>query len=158
MVGDGMYKFEINDSYGDGICCSYGQGDYAVSVDGKQIQVGGNFGRSTGVTFTVGTPTLSISSISGAFNSVKEYAFIPPAGTGNVSCSISGNNGDADLYVSFDDANTIGGTSGGDCVPFVAGSNESCAATRFPTIGNVLMVTIHAYEAYTGLTLTCQSS
>mmetsp|Transcript_15044 Transcript_15044/g.18871 ORF Transcript_15044/g.18871 Transcript_15044/m.18871 type:complete len:844 (+) Transcript_15044:72-2603(+) len=32
------YKFTINDVYGDGICCSYGNGYYEITFDGKTIR------------------------------------------------------------------------------------------------------------------------
>ena len=45
--GNGCYLFVINDSYGDGICCSYGQGSYAVSYDGVEVASGGaNFSQN----------------------------------------------------------------------------------------------------------------
>ncbi len=44
---DGCYDFIINDSYGDGICCSYGNGSYKLTdSDGNTIASGGSF-RST---------------------------------------------------------------------------------------------------------------
>lgn len=36
-------KFEIWDSFGDGICCGYGTGHYSISMDGVQVASGGNF-------------------------------------------------------------------------------------------------------------------
>jgi thiol-disulfide isomerase/thioredoxin len=47
------YTFSIYDSYGDGICCSYGDGSYSLSVDGFSIS-GGEFLHSDQVTFSVG--------------------------------------------------------------------------------------------------------
>jgi hypothetical protein len=35
--------FTINDSYGDGMCCTYGNGGYTVSLDGQVVGSGGNF-------------------------------------------------------------------------------------------------------------------
>jgi len=35
-------QFEIFDSYGDGICCGYGQGYYSVSLDGQVMASGEN--------------------------------------------------------------------------------------------------------------------
>ena len=35
------YRFTIKDSYGDGLCCKYGQGYYKISVDGREIISGG---------------------------------------------------------------------------------------------------------------------
>merc|ERR1712085_146811 len=41
------YKFTINDSYGDGICCNYGIGSYEVSLNGGVTKTGdGNFGST----------------------------------------------------------------------------------------------------------------
>jgi len=43
-VIDGCYVFEINDSDGDGICCTYGQGRYVLKDTlGNVIGSGGNF-------------------------------------------------------------------------------------------------------------------
>merc|ERR1712176_859781 len=47
------YTFTITDAYGDGICCSYGQGGYKIKVDGTEVVNGGEFGDSTTETFTV---------------------------------------------------------------------------------------------------------
>ena len=39
------YRFEINDAYGDGMCCGYGNGSYKVMYDGAEIQMSsGSFG------------------------------------------------------------------------------------------------------------------
>ena len=42
-VGDGCYTFTINDSFGDGICCAFGEGSYTVSSDGVVLASGGEF-------------------------------------------------------------------------------------------------------------------
>jgi len=54
-IDDGDYTFTINDSYGDGICCAYGQGSYKVSVDGAVQAEGGDFDGSEVTSFTVGS-------------------------------------------------------------------------------------------------------
>ncbi|MFM7681212.1 MAG: hypothetical protein ACKO7P_00480, partial [Bacteroidota bacterium] len=36
-------RFEMLDSYGDGICCNYGQGSYSVVWNGSQVASGGQF-------------------------------------------------------------------------------------------------------------------
>ena len=41
-----MYAYTINDAYGDGNCCGYGTGSYAVVVDGNTAFTGGTFGAS----------------------------------------------------------------------------------------------------------------
>jgi hypothetical protein len=57
---DGCYDFIINDSYGDGICCAYGNGSYSVTNGGNTLASGGSFGSSETTNFCVGggpTPT-----------------------------------------------------------------------------------------------------
>jgi len=40
------YKFTINDTYGDGNCCSYGEGNFIVTVEGSVVAEGGEFGST----------------------------------------------------------------------------------------------------------------
>jgi len=49
------YMFEITDSYGDGVCCSFGRGEYTVTFDGTVILTGGTFTDSESVDFCVET-------------------------------------------------------------------------------------------------------
>merc|ERR1711971_314592 len=51
------YTFTITDAYGDGICCSYGNGGYKITVDGTEVVSGGDFGNSETETFNVNNPT-----------------------------------------------------------------------------------------------------
>lgn len=46
LPDNGCYHFLIEDSYGDGICCTYGIGYYLVIVDGDTVANGGNFTNS----------------------------------------------------------------------------------------------------------------
>ena len=48
---DGCYDFTIFDSYGDGICCGYGNGSYTVTSDGSTLASGGAFGSSETTNF-----------------------------------------------------------------------------------------------------------
>lgn len=54
-LADGDYTFQIDDSYGDGICCDYGTGSYSIAVDGQVVASGGEFTSSDTQTFTVGS-------------------------------------------------------------------------------------------------------
>merc|ERR1712174_130843 len=58
LVSD-EYTFTITDAYGDGICCSYGNVGYKITVDGTEVVSGGDFGNSETETFTVNNPTPS---------------------------------------------------------------------------------------------------
>ncbi|HHS95515.1 MAG TPA: T9SS type A sorting domain-containing protein [Phaeodactylibacter sp.] len=52
---DGCYDFTINDSYGDGICCGYGNGSYSVTDgSGNVLASGGSFGSSETTNFCLG--------------------------------------------------------------------------------------------------------
>ena len=53
-LADGDYQFTISDSYGDGICCSYGNGNYSLSLNGNQIFSGGSFTYQQTHSFTLG--------------------------------------------------------------------------------------------------------
>jgi len=43
-LDDGYYALGIWDSWGDGICCSYGQGSYTLSLDNNQFATGTTYG------------------------------------------------------------------------------------------------------------------
>jgi PKD repeat protein len=45
-IEDNCHQWTINDSYGDGICCGYGQGSFELILDGVQVGSGGEFGAS----------------------------------------------------------------------------------------------------------------
>jgi len=53
---DGCYTFTIFDSYGDGICCSWGNGSYSLVEDasGNVLASGGSFGSSEATSFCLG--------------------------------------------------------------------------------------------------------
>ncbi|PIE48118.1 MAG: peptidase S8 [Flavobacteriales bacterium] len=53
----GCYTFTIKDSYGDGMCCSYGNGSYTLSreSDGSVLASGGSFGSSEATDFCLNT-------------------------------------------------------------------------------------------------------
>lgn len=50
----GTYTFTINDTYGDGICCSFGNGSYSVTAGNTSLASGASFGSSEATTFTLG--------------------------------------------------------------------------------------------------------
>ena len=54
-LDDGDYTFTIYDSWGDGICCDFGEGYYEVTLDdGTVLASGGEFGDSESTSFTIG--------------------------------------------------------------------------------------------------------
>ena len=54
-LAGGDYTFTITDSYGDGICCSYGSGSYSLVGSTGTIVSGGSFGSSEAATFCIQT-------------------------------------------------------------------------------------------------------
>ena len=53
-LADGCYTFTMSDSYGDGLCCSYGTGSYTVSDESDNILASGaSFGGSESTDFCV---------------------------------------------------------------------------------------------------------
>ncbi len=54
-LANGDYTFTIYDSYGDGICCGYGNGSYALTSGSVTIVQGGAFGSSESTNFCVDT-------------------------------------------------------------------------------------------------------
>lgn len=51
---DGCYTFTINDSYGDGICCGYGNGSYSVFEGSNSYASGGQFTSTESTNFCIG--------------------------------------------------------------------------------------------------------
>ena len=77
LANDQEYTFTITDSYGDGMCCDYGDGGYSVVYAGKVEKEGGEFGASESTTFgscdrTTLAPTYSPTSNSTS-NSTMEW-------------------------------------------------------------------------------------
>ncbi|MEP5104046.1 MAG: T9SS type A sorting domain-containing protein, partial [Ekhidna sp.] len=58
-LATGCYDFVINDTYGDGICCSYGNGSYSLTDGSTTLASGGAFGSSETTNFCVGGATTS---------------------------------------------------------------------------------------------------
>jgi len=68
-LDDDDYVFTIDDTYGDGICCSYGSGSYNLVVAGSSVASGGSFGSSESTSFTIGSGTGS----SGGTTNLSDY-------------------------------------------------------------------------------------
>ena len=105
-LADGCYDFIINDVYGDGICCAYGNGSYSLTEDasGTILASGGSFASSETTNFCVPINPSSNVEVSISSNS-------------NVNCN-GGNNGSA----------TAAGTGGTGSITY-AWSNNATGAT-----------------------------
>ncbi len=75
--------FTIYDSYGDGICCGFGQGNYTVTVGGTQVASGGQFASMESTMFLTSPPValdLAVMSL--------DLDLVMPQGNQNISGSI----------------------------------------------------------------------
>lgn len=89
-----------------------------------------------------------VGNLSGATGSQTFYTLTVPSGATDLSFTMSGGSGDADLYVRYGSQPTTGEY---ECRPYLGGNNESC------TISNVqagtYYVMIQGYSAYSGVSL-----
>ena len=65
-IPSGGYVFTIYDTFGDGICCGFGEGYYRLILNGTEIATGGEFDASESVTFNTSD---------GRFN-IIQYSYI----------------------------------------------------------------------------------
>jgi hypothetical protein len=105
--------FTIHDSYGDGICCGYGNGSYTVTMDGVQVATGGNYTYnditsfncppgvtcSSAITVTPGTYTAS--------GSDTWYTFTPTAPGMYLITTCSTNTCDTKIWIYDQCANLV---------------------------------------------------
>lgn len=52
-LGAGDYDFTLFDSFGDGICCGFGLGEYSLAVNGVTIASGGEFAFEDTTAFSI---------------------------------------------------------------------------------------------------------
>lgn len=128
-LADGDYEFIINDSYGDGICCSYGSGSYDLSAGSTNYAAGGSFGATETTAFTIGT--------SGGGGGAPD-----PAPTGY--CASQGNN-TADEYINRVRVGSIDNSSGNN-----GGYADFTGQSTTMTLGSSQTITIN--PTWTGRT------
>ena len=90
VAPDNCYEFEIFDSYGDGICCEFGEGFYSLTTDsGDVIGGGGEFSSSEITEISIGeelsTNDVIISTISLYPNPAKSEITLSIANTNDSS-------------------------------------------------------------------------
>ena len=86
--------------------------------------------------------------LSAATGSDLLYTLSVPTGASNMSFSISGGSGDADMYVKFGSAPT---DAVYDCRPYKNGNSETCTGTA---TGGTYYVRVKAYSSFANLSLT----
>ncbi len=77
---DGDYTFAIADSFGDGICCRWGNGSYVIEANGQELVRGGEFAssetRNFNVTKTV-DPTPGLPDLADYYSSTNGLTGLP---------------------------------------------------------------------------------
>ncbi|GIU24044.1 peptidase S8 [Shewanella schlegeliana] len=91
--------------------------------------------------------------LTGAKSDELHYYIDIPAGASNLSFSMSGGSGDADLYVQYGAAPT---TDSYDCRPWKGGNNESCPITNIQS--GTYYVMLQGYSAFDGVNLIANYS
>lgn len=86
--------------------------------------------------------------LSGSQGSEAFYTLVVPAGATDLSFSISGGSGDADMYVRFGSAPT---TSSYDCRPYKNGNNETCDIANAQA--GTYHVMLRGYTSFSGVSL-----
>jgi PKD repeat protein len=120
----------------------------ATNATSKSVTVTSGGGCTpSGTVLCNGTTITGLSATKNNFTSI--YTLVVPAGATNLSFSISGGTGDADLYVRLGSAPT---TSSYNCRPYTSGNSETCSFAA-PTAGTYY-VGVRAYATFSGVTLT----
>ena len=87
--------------------------------------------------------------LSTALQTQLDFTMVVPIGATNLSFTMSGGTGDADLYVRFGNAPTL---STYDCRPYASGNSETCDISNVQA--GTYHVMVYAYAAYSGVSLT----
>jgi len=95
------------------------------------------------------TTLLSKSSLSGASGSWQHFPITVPAGTTSLTVKQFNGTGDADLYVRSGSQPT---TTAYNCRPYLSGNTETCTISN--PVAGTWYVSVQAYSAYSGLSLT----
>ena len=99
----------------------------------------------TGGTLTKGVAVTGLAATTG--NSLN-YTMVVPAGSTNLTFTMSGGTGDADMYVQFGSAPT---DTSYVCRPYLNGNNETCTIAA-PSAGTYY-VRLKAYSSFSGVSL-----
>ncbi len=108
---------------------------------------GGGSCTPSGTVLCAGSTVNSLSASKNNWTSV--YSLVVPAGASNLSISIAGGSGDADLHVRLGSAPT---TSSYTCRPYKSGNSETCTFSA-PTAGTYY-ISVRAYATFSGVSLS----
>ncbi len=119
-VANGCYTLTFNDSYGDGICCSYGNGSYTLinNATSAVIVSGGQFGSQDVKNFCL-NPVVQYCSSSG---SNATYEYINRVQLNSIN-NLSGNNGGYGNFTSMSTTLNPGSSYTATLTPGFSGSS-----------------------------------
>ncbi|MBU8895259.1 peptidase [Corallococcus sp. H22C18031201] len=130
--------------------------EQAATQLGYDATDAGNAWKAVGVGLPVEIPehvvlqkNVPVPDLSGARGAKQYFSVTLPEGATDLTFTLSGGTGDADLYVR---AGTPPTTSSYDCRPYKAGNNETCAFAA-PAQGEWYVMLV-GFTAYSGTTLT----
>ncbi len=125
-VTDGCYDFTINDAWGDGICCGYGQGSYEITDDvtGEVLASGAAFGSTETTEICFGNTPLPPVVYCGTTGTNQNYEYIQSVTMGNISNNSGNDGGYGDYSASTTSAN-VGDAVSFTLTPGFAGSTYS---------------------------------
>jgi Zn-dependent metalloprotease len=123
----------------------YSKADVTSAFAAVDVSCSGGGGGGGTTVLTKGVPVTGQSASTG--NSLN-YTLVVPAGASNLTFTMSGGSGDADLYVKFGSAPT---DSSYDCRPYKSGNSESCTFAS-PQAGTYY-VRIKAYSSFSNVSL-----
>lgn len=89
-----------------------------------------------------------VSGLNGVSGSEQFFSIAVPADATQLTFTLSGGSGDADLYVLF---GSLPSTSQYECRPYISGNNETCDISS-PQQGTYYVM-LHGYSSYDGATL-----
>lgn len=95
----------------------------------------------------------TISNISVSLRAWTRYTQVLPAGYSNLTITMSGGSGDADLYVRRGAQST---TSSYDCRPYKNGNSESCSFNS--PAADTWYIDVYGYSAASGVTINVQAT
>jgi Zn-dependent metalloprotease len=112
---------------------------------------GGTSGDIDGGALTKGVSKTGIAQSATGYS--VNYTLAVPSGASNLSFTMSGGTGDADMYVKFGSAPT---DTSYDCRPYKSGNAETCSFAT-PSVGTYY-VRLKAYSAFSGVSLLADYS
>ncbi len=118
-----------------------------MSLTGSYSTGGGGSCTPSGTVLCAGSTVNSLAASTGNWTSV--YTLVVPAGASNLSISIAGGSGDADLYVRLGSAPT---TTSYTCRPYKSGNSETCTFSA-PGAGTYY-ISVRAYATFSGVSLS----